>query len=153
MDKELGRKAMDALVAFINERDKAINTLVEIVKAKGGFIRTVPSENTTPIQVMKDYSGGDLDYNAEASTVYGIRYIEYENQGLCLCTEEKLKDYEWDNDYEFDFPVEENINDKELTKHLDEMLGDECYFESFDEDTFIKSTSIIALLNGITQYL
>lgn len=149
--KELQVKAITALNNFMSERDKAIKTLEEIVKAKGGFVRTVPDNDKSLILVMKDYAYGEIDFSGAASAVYGIRYIE--GEGLCLCTEEKLSDYAFDEGFDFEFPIEDYLDDALQMKHLENALNDEIYFESFYDDVFVKSTSIIALLNGITQYL
>ena len=144
-EKELSEKlkaqAQSALETFMNARNDAKVALAEIVKAHGNFIPLIPF-NDKPNMVIF------MERESKSENVYGIRYVE--GEGLFLCTETCLENYEFDNDFSFvcfETPCE--TDREEITKALNDL----AYYISFEEYYIVKSTSLISILSIIPYYL
>lgn len=151
-NKNLKEKALSYLDAFIEARKTATNAIISLVKENGGFINTTPTETKPEMVACKCYDSCGFDGTTETSTIYGLRYREEDNM-LLLCTEEKLEDYEFDHQIEFILPIWESNHDPDLPRHLEKMLADEEYYEDFDGEYFLQSTTIINILSQIGFYL
>ena len=149
MEKDLKVIAQVALEEFLKARNVAENALIQIVKEHGNFIPTIPDGKKLDVCLMKSVESYDCAQDCtENEYIYGFRYVE--GEGLFVCTETCLDNYEYDNDYVFDsliVPTEEGI------EHINKALEDLAYYVSFDEDYIIKSTSLISILASIGEYL
>jgi len=149
MENNLIAKAQSALGNFMSARLEAQNALIEIVKEKGGFISTIPTHDKCEIRVMRAVDSYDCSEDTTKSeTVFGFRYIE--NEGLFICTETCLENYEYDHLYDFFSFIAPDEGDVE---NINKALEDLAYYENFDNDEFIKSTSLISILGSIAQYI
>jgi hypothetical protein len=126
-------------------RAEAENELVEIVKEAGGLITLLPTDGNfdDAIRVVKCY--GDRVEDCEEVNVYALRVNE--DNELTLCTQDTLKNYEFDNEVSFFFDGEEE--DEAL---FEDMFSKPEYFEDFNGD-FLKSYSLTNLLLLIGLYI
>ena len=152
-EKELSEKlkaqAQSALETFMNARNDAKVALAEIVKAHGNFIPLIPFNDKPNMVIFMERESYDCaDTELKSENVYGIRYVE--GEGLFLCTETCLENYEFDNDFSFvcfETPCE--TDREEITKALNDL----AYYISFEEYYIVKSTSLISILSIIPYYL
>lgn len=143
MEKDLKIIAKVALDEFMKAREVAKNALIQIVKEHNNFIPLIPVAGKPEVCVYNDCN----DYYPN-EIIFGIQYVE--GEGLFVCTETCLDNYEYDNDYEFFSylePTEEDI------KHINTALESLAYYVSFDEDSIVQSTSLISILATIQHYL
>ena len=147
--KDLKIIAQVALDEFMKAREIAKNCLIEIVKAHGNFIPLIPDGKKLDVFLMKSVESYDCSQNnSEMEQIFGLRYVE--GEGLFVCTETCLENYEYDNEYDFFSFVEPDEGD---IQHMNKALEDLAYYISFDEDYIIKSTSLISILASIVEYL
>ena len=147
--KDLKIIAQVALDEYKKSREVAKNSLTEIVKAHGNFIPLIPKGNKTFVYVLKE-SEETYNFNgfkAEGEQIFGLRYVE--GDGLFVCTQQNLEEYE--RDYEFSFfsfeePDEADI--EQMNKALEYMY----YYMKFDDD-FIIGESLFSILSAIQSYL
>ena len=147
--KDAKTAASQALARIIEAREEAKKTIVEILKSHNNFISFIDADKT-PIYALKCYDDVSMTPEYSNSIIYGIRYNADED-ALLLCTEECRANFEWDEDVEFEGSATEFL-EEDMT-YYNRMLQDEVYFEDFDEDYFIKSNTLIAILAGIEEYL
>lgn len=149
LSEKLKEQAQSALETFMNARDDAKLALAKIVKAHGNFIPLIPFNDKPNVVIFIEREGYDCaTTELKSENIYGIRYVE--GEGLFLCTETCLENYEWDEGYEFlsfDAPCETDRD--EIAKALEEL----AYYVSFEEDNIVKSTSLISILSMIQYYL
>ena len=147
--KDLKTIAKVALEEFLKARDVTENVLIQIVKEHGNFIPLIPDAKKLDVLLMKSVESYDCTQNnSEMEQIFGLRYVE--GEGLFVCTETCLENYEYDNEYDFFSFVEPDEGDIE---HMNKALEDLAYYVSFDEDYIIKSTSLISILASIGEYL
>ena len=147
--KDLKTIAKVALEEFLKARDVTENVLIQIVKEHGNFIPLIPDAKKLDVLLMKSVESYDCaQNNSEMEQIFGLRYVE--GEGLFVCTETCLENYEYDNEYDFFSFVEPDEGDIE---HMNKALEDLAYYVSFDEDYIIKSTSLISILASIGEYL
>lgn len=147
--KDLKIIAQVALDEFMKAREIAKNCLIEIVKAHGNFIPLIPTENQIEVCIFVEKDSYDCAVSEmESENIFGLRYVE--GEGLFVCTETCLENYEYDNEYDFNGFT---ALDDENIKHINKALDDLAYYVDFDEDYIVKSTSLISILSAIQYYL
>lgn len=130
---------------LLKARTEAENELIEIVKEAGGLITLLPTDGNfdDAIRVVKCY--GDKVEDCEEVNVYALRVNE--DNELTLCTQDTLKNYEFDNEVSFFFDGEEE--DEAL---FEDMFSKPEYFEDFNGD-FVKGYSLTNLLLLMGLYI
>ena len=146
---ELKIRAVVALKQFLEARNDAEQALIEIVKEHNNFIPLIPDGKKLDVFLMRSIDSYDCaENNSQMERVFGLRYVE--GEGLFVCTETCLENYEYDNEYDFFSLVEPDEGD---IKQMNKALKNLAYYVSFDEDYIIKSTSLISILASIGEYL
>lgn len=133
-----------ALGNVIKAQQEAKACLERAVKEAGGFINTVPCDGKPELQCTMTCEGLD----DELQTVYGLRYVE--GEGLLLCTDDSISNYEFDNAYQFGDLRNPGKKDK---KALDELLGSAEYFVSLEDSFMDENATVVNVLGGIASYL
>lgn len=149
MEKDLKIIAKVALDEFTKAREVAKNALIQIVKEHNNFIPLIPTEDKIEVCVFREK---DSYYCAvsemESENIFGLRYVD--GEGLFVCTETCLENYEYDNDYDFNGLA---VLDDENIEHINKALDDLAYYVDFDDNNIVESTSLITILSGIQYYL
>ena len=146
---ELKVRAEVALKQFLEARNDAVAALIEIVKEHGNFIPLIPIKDNVEVCIFREKESFDCAVSeTKSEVIFGLRYVE--GEGLFVCTETCLENYEYDYGYNFFSFVEPDEGDIE---NMNKALEDLAYFENFDDDIFIKSTSLISILSAIQNYL
>ena len=146
---DLKVKATNALEKFLKARNDAEQALIEIVKKHNNFIPIIPDTKKLDVFLMKSVESYDCSQNnSEMEQIFGLRYVD--GEGLFVCTETCLENYEYDYEYDFFSFVEPDEGDIE---QMNKALKNLAYYISFDEDYIIKSTSLISILASIGEYL
>lgn len=141
--KELVQKAQSALGELMGASNHAMRALEEIVKGAGGFIPTLPSLDKPALKVTIAY-----DTDSEEEMVFALRYIE--GEGLFLCTESMLDNYEWDHNHCFESYHNFEGEDAE---EIQKVIANTAYFISIDDDRIVRNQTIISILAGLPAYL
>ena len=149
MEKDLKIIAKVALDEFMKAREVAKNVLIQIVKEHNNFIPLIPTKDKIEVCVFREKESYDCAVNEiESENIFGLRYVE--GEGLFVCTETCLENYEYDNDYDFEGLL---VLDDENIKHINKALEDLAYYTDFDDSNIVESTSLISILSAIQYYL
>lgn len=136
----------DAIDNIIGQQvNEGYETLIDLCKANGGFFPTMPTEDKCPLKAYYEdgFTGEGYD-----RTIYGFHYDE--RDGLQICTDDMIDNYEYDTDYTFD--TREDCEGEDL-EQMEKMLADASYYVSFDDYCLRNHDTIMSILNGITMYL
>ena len=148
-NKALSEQTQAAFSEFMLARDKAIESIKEIVKNAGGLIVTMPVSNKPRLVACIDNGYGCQDDSAEYEDIYALRYNWEDNQ-LYLCTRTMLDNYEYDNDYNFEYTYDMVGKDAD---EAGKMINDLAYYIPIDEDYIVRSQTAISILGGLSSYL
>ena len=120
--------------------------LEEILEACGGFVKTLPCGDR-PNVLAKVY---DYSENMKSELVFGVRLIE--GEGIFICNESSVSNYEFDNDYLFGYlyNFEEGTEDKE---NIEKLVGDPSYYISIEEDYIDTDELVYEILSAIGDYI
>lgn len=151
MEKDLKNIAKVALDELMKAREVAKNALIQIVKEHNNFIPLIPTEDKIEVCVFREKDSYDCAVSEmESENIFGLRYVE--GEGLFVCTETCLENYEYDNDYDFNFNGLAVLYDEDI-EHINKALDNLDYYVDFDDNNIVESTSLISVLSGIQYYL
>lgn len=126
--------------------DYALKAIVEVVKENGGLIKT-PAESGGRPTLYAHYEDFDgLVYNR---AIHGLRWDE--ENGLTICTDDMLENYQYDNDYCFEYFFDFVEGDD--AEHIQKALEDPAYFVEFDAHELQKEETIKSIISGLDCYL
>lgn len=145
-----GKEKIKAINESINETyEKALQAIIEVVKANGGLIKT-PAETggingrPTLYAFYEDFDG--LIY---CKAIHGLRWDD--ELGLTLCTDDMLDNYQYDHQYYFEYYYDfVEGNDAE---ELEKALNDPTYFAKFDASDLQKRETIESIISGLAGRL
>lgn len=147
MDTELSKlKIQNASGVISAAYDYALKAIVEVVKGNGGLIKT-PAESggrPTLYAYYEDFEG--LVYHR---AIHGLRWDE--ENGLTICTDDMLENYQFDNDYCFEYFFDFVEGDD--AEHIQKALEDPAYFVEFDAYELQKEETIKSIISGLDSYL
>ena len=145
MDKEFYKDNISGIAKNIDDWiEEGFNLIVSLVKENGGFLKTPQCDEKPPLCAFyEDYEG--MEYH---TWIQGLHYDD--ELGLCICTNEMLDNYQYDNDYQFEYYW--NFEGKDL-EELEKALDDASYYVEFDRYDLIKTDTVINLLRGLPAYL
>lgn len=123
--------------------EKALILLTELVKERGGFVATLPCDSKPTLMAVMDYSG-ELEY----SKIYGLRYVP--GEGLIICNDDMIKNYEYDEGYLFDYL--HNFQGKDL-EEVKKLLSREEYFINIEDETVLLEQTLRSILDNLTSYI
>lgn len=150
IDKDtLKRYAAHCEESINNALDNAYETIITIVKECGGVLKTPACTDKPTLYVF--YEGCDYDCaytKIEPVAIHGLRYDE--ELGLCICTSDMLKNYEFDNDYFFENCCDFEGEDLE---NLNKALEDPAYYVEFDKYDLVYADTVRSIIGGIGDYL
>ena len=126
--------------------DYALKAIVEVVKANGGLIKT-PAETGARPTLYAYYE--DFDGLVYHRAIHGLRWDE--ENGLTICTDDMLENYQFDNGYCFEYFYDFVEGDD--AKHLENALNDPAYFVKMDKYDLIRDDTIKSIINGLDSYL
>ena len=146
--KEIAEK-IQSLTKVINDtKDLLYNSLVEIVRANGGLIKTIPTLNVTRIVATTVEPYGN-DERLSTETIFGIR----EDKGvLYLCTNSNVRDFEDDYDDGFSFISDYYVEDDELPE-MEKCLSDWDYFSELNSESYLTQLTLESILYGLTDFI
>lgn len=126
--------------------DDALKAIIEVVKANGGLIKTPaePSSRPTLYAFYEDYSG-----MVDKVAIHGIRWDE--ENGLTICTDDMLENYQFDNDYCFEYFYDFVEGDD--AEHIQKALEDPAYFVEMDKYDLVRDETIKSIISGLDCYL
>ena len=145
--RALKDKAQFALDTFMRARETAKETLIDIVKAKGGYISLIPTGDKPQVSILVHDDALGWGDSVSPENIYGIRYEE--GEGLMILTETTLGNYEYDFDYDFHFI--EGFSAEDLER-LNDIVKEPTYYVSFEEIS-VQSNSVISILGSIQNYI
>jgi len=120
------------------------NMLINLVKDNGGFLRTPAcSEKPTLYAYYEDFDG--LQYHR---SIHGFHYDD--ELGLCICTDDMLENYQFDNQYYFEYFYD--FVDEDL-ENLDKALSDPAYYVEWDKYDLVIPDTMLSIIHGISAYL
>lgn len=130
--------------------DDAYEQIVTIVKECGGVLKTPASSDKITIYAFYESAGSRDLANAatEAVAIQGLRWDD--ELGLCICTNDMLDNYQFDNGYEFEYYFDFDGEDLE---NLDKVLDDPAYYVEFDKYDLIYTDTVMSIIGGIVDYL
>lgn len=147
MDKEnLKTRVHMAFNALVNANDKALNDLINIVRDAGGMLLTPYSTDKPSIWAYTYNSPSDEDI--EIVPIQAIAYDE--NEGLMVITDTEMRNYEYDNGYEFEYFYDFEGTDKE---HYDDLVKDITYFRELNDGYTDVRKTVFSILAGLEEYL
>ena len=124
--------------------DDALKAIIEVVKANGGLIKTLPSSDKPTIYAYYDAFDGTEYHQA----IHGLRWDD--ELGLTLCTDAMLENYQFDNDYCFEYFFD---FDGEDAVQIEKVLNDPAYFVEMDKYELIRNETISSIIGGLEYYL
>ena len=130
--------------------DSAYDQIVTIVKECGGVLKTPASSDKVTLYAFYE-SVGIRDLANAASEAVAIQGLRWDDElGLCICTNDMLDNYQFDNDYQFDYYFDFEGEDLE---NLNKALDDPAYYVEFGKYDLIFSETVRAIIGGIGDYL
>lgn len=126
--------------------DYALKAIVEVVKENGGLIKT-PAETGARPTLYAYYE--DFDGLVYRRAIHGLRWDE--ENGLTLCTDDMLENYQFDNGYCFEYFYDFVEGDD--AEHIQKALEDPAYFVEFDAYELQKDETIASIVSGLEYYL
>lgn len=126
--------------------DDALKAIIEVVKANGGLIKT-PAETGARPTIYAYYE--DFDGLVYRRSIHGLRWDE--ENGLTICTDDMLENYQFDNDYCFEYFYDFVEGDD--AEHIQKALEDPAYFVEFDAYDLQKDETIASIVSGLEYYL
>jgi hypothetical protein len=126
--------------------DDALKAIIEVVKANGGLIKT-PAETGARPTLYAYYE--DFDGLVYRRSIHGLRWDE--ENGLTICTDDMLENYQFDNDYCFEYFYDFVEGDD--AEHIQKALEDPAYFVEFDAYDLQKDETIASIVSGLEHYL
>ena len=147
MDTELNKlKIKNASGVISAAYDYALKAIVEVVKANGGLIKTPAETGARPTlyAYYEDFDG--LVYNR---AIHGLRWDE--ENGLTICTDDMLENYQFDNDYCFEYFYDFVEGDD--AEHIQKALEDPAYFVEMDTPSLVRDETIKSIVSGLDSYL
>lgn len=145
MDKRnLLKKQIAASNKAINkEIEKAFQIIVKIVKDCGGVLKTPATSGKSVL-----YAYYEAENDTEKVTIQGLRWDE--ELGLCLCTNDMLDNYQYDNNYCFEYYFDFEGEDFE---NLNRALDDPSYYVELDKYNLDYEKTILSIIKGLADYL
>lgn len=130
--------------------DDAYEQIITIVKECGGVLKTPASSDKITLYAFYENTGSRDLANAatEAVAIQGLRWDD--ELGLCICTNDMLDNYQYDNGYYFDYYFDFEGEDLE---NLNKALDDPAYYVEFDKYDLVYSDTVISIIGGIADYL
>ncbi len=130
--------------------DSAFDQIVTIVKECGGVLKTPASSDKITLYAFYEVNGlpGIANASSEAVAIQGLRWDD--ELGLCICTNDMLDNYQFDNDYCFEYYFDFEGEDLE---NLNKALDDPAYYVEFDKYDLLFSETVRAIIGGIGDYL
>ena len=130
--------------------DDAYEQIVTIVKECGGVLKTPASSDKITLYAFYESAGSRDLANAatEAVAIQGLRWDD--ELGLCICTNDMLGNYQYDNDYQFEYYFDFEGEDLE---NLNKALDDPAYYVEFDKYDLLYADTIRSIIGGIGDYL
>lgn len=119
-------------------------TIIELVKANGGFLKTPQCEEKPSLFAFYE----DMDGRRTAISIQGLHYDE--ELGLCLCTNDMLDNYQYDTGYQFEYYWNFEGQDAE---ELNKALEDAAYYVEIDKYDCDVNETILNLIHGLPDYL
>ena len=145
MDKErLKRVCYNCEKAIDDALDNAYDENCIIVQERGGVIKTPASSDKITLYA---YYGNVADATS-AVPIHGLRYDK--ELGLCICTNDMLDNYQFDNDYEFEYYFDFEGKDLE---NLNKALDDPAYYVEFDRYDLVFADTVRSIIGGLPDYL
>lgn len=124
--------------------DYALKAIIEIVKDNGGLIKTpAASDKPTMYAYYEDFDG--TGYH---QAIHGLRWDE--ENGLTLCTDAMLENYQFDNDYCFEYYYDFEGEDLD---NLNKALDNPSYFVAIGDYNCVKEDTIKSIIFGLDWYL
>lgn len=120
--------------------DNAYEQIVAIVKECGGLLKTPASSDKMTLYAFYE--------DTEAVAIQGLRWDD--ELGLCICTNDMLDNYQFDNKYYFDYYF--NFDGEDL-ENLNKALDDPAYFVEFDKYDLVYVDTVMSIIGGIADYL
>lgn len=128
------------------EIDAAFNLICDIVKEKGGLLKTPQCDEKPALYAY--YSDSLVDTRIIRENIHGLRWDD--ELGLTICTDSMLENYTFDTGYGFeDFT---NFEGEDL-ENLEKVLADPAYFVEFDKYDLNRTDTILGLIAGLPYYL
>ena len=124
----------------------ALKAIIEVVKANGGLIKT-PAETGGRPTLYAYYE--DFDGLVYRRAIHGLRWDE--ENGLTICTDDMLENYQFDNNYCFEYFYDFVEGDD--AEHIQKALEDPAYFVEFDAYELQKDETIASIVSGLEYYL
>ena len=130
--------------------DDAYEQIVTVVKDCGGLLKTPASSDKMTLYAFYESAGSRDIANAatEAVAIQGLRWDD--ELGLCICTNDMLDNYQYDNDYQFEYYFDFEGEDLE---NLNKALDDPAYFVEFDKYDLVYTDTVMSIIGGIADYL
>lgn len=145
MDKEFYKENLAGISKNISDWiEEGFNLIVSLVKENGGVLKTIQCEEKPTLYAFYE----EFDGQQYKIWIQGFRYDE--ELGLCICTNEMLDNYQYDNGYEFEYYW--NFEGNDLTE-VNKALDDLSYFVEFDKYDLNKTATILNILAGLPAYL
>ena len=126
------------------EIEEGFSTLVNLVKANGGFLRTPASSDKPTLYAYYE----DFDELRYHKAIHGFHYDE--ELGLCICTDEMLENYQFDTGYYFEYFWDFQGEDLE---NLNKALDDAAYYVEIDKYDLLITDTMLSIIHGISAYL
>ena len=139
-------KIHNASAILTNAYVEALKAIVEVVKANGGLIKTPAETGYRPI-LYAYYE--DFDCLVYRRAIHGLRWDE--ENGLTLCTDDMLENYQFDNGYYFEYFYDFVEGDD--AEHIQKALENPAYFVDFDAYELQKNETIASIVSGLEYYL
>ena len=138
------QQAAAAKIKIDSALNEAYEFIIDVVKAKGGYLKTVAEPGKPIIHAYYE----DWDGKVDETTIHGLRYDD--ELGLCICTNDMLDNYQFDTDYEFEYYFDFAGKDLE---EVNKALDDDAYYVEFDKYDLVNTPTVISIINGIQDYL
>jgi hypothetical protein len=146
MNKErLKRVCYNCEKAIDDALGNAYDEICIIVQECGGVIKTPASSDKITLYA---YYGDAVSTASEAVAIHGLRYDK--ELGLCICTNDMLDNYQFDNDYEFEYYFDFEGKDLE---NLNKALDDPAYYVEFDRYDLVFADTVRSIIGGLPDYL
>ena len=146
---------LKALCAYKNEAikkaiDDAYEQIISVVKECGGVLKTPASSDKITLYAFYESAGSRDIANAatEAVAIQGLRWDD--ELGLCICTNDMLDNYQYDNGYLFECYFDFEGEDLE---NLNKVLDDPAYYVEFDKYDLVYADTVMSIIGGIADYL
>ena len=151
MDKGnlLKRRITASKKAINKEFQKAFEAIVKTVKECGGVLKTPACTGKITLYAFYEKEMYDSPNTMnEAVAIQGLRWDE--ELGLCICTNDMLRNYQFDTqdyfDYFFDFEGED-------LERLNKVLADPAYYVEIDKNDLDYEKTILSIIKGLADYL